>query len=65
VGSLARAHTIEAVQTLSGLMRNGTNENTRSYCATALLDRGWGKPSQDNTHSGDIQVTIRKIKGEL
>ena len=42
-------------------MQHGTNENTRSYCATALLDRGWGKPAQDNSLSGELNINIRNV----
>ena len=35
----------------------------RLRAATILLDRGWGKPAQDQTHEikGEIKVTLRKM----
>jgi len=32
-----------------------------------LLDRGWGKPQQDQTHEikGEIKVTLRKMLSDL
>ena len=44
VAELARSHTIEAIDTLVDLMRNGRDERVRGTAAQALLDRGWGKP---------------------
>lgn len=64
IRSLARAHTEIAIKVLAGIAKDGTNESARVAAATALLDRGWGKPPQ--THSGEdgdgeIHVTIRHI----
>ena len=42
-------------------MQHGTNENTRSFCADKLLDRGWGRPQQDNTLSGELNINIRNV----
>ena len=44
VAELARSFTIEAIDTLVELMRNGKDERVRGTAAQALLDRGWGKP---------------------
>ena len=43
VAELARTYTIEAIDTLVHLMRNGKDERVRGTAAQALLDRGWGK----------------------
>ena len=43
VADLARSYTLEAIDTLVELMRNGKNERVRGTAAQALLDRGWGK----------------------
>ena len=45
VKELAREHTVEALQALvTGLKAKG--ERTRIAAAEALLDRGWGRPTQ-------------------
>ena len=42
---LAKAHTAEALETLVAALK-ATESRTRVAAAEALLDRGWGKPSQ-------------------
>ena len=44
IAELARSYTIEAIDTLVELMRNGKDERVKGTAAQALLDRGWGKP---------------------
>lgn len=44
---LAREHTAEAVETLVEVASSGESEAARVSAATALLDRGWGRPRQD------------------
>lgn len=34
------------MQTLLDIAKNGESETARVQAATALLDRGWGKPAQ-------------------
>ena len=43
VAELARSYTVEAIDTLVELMRDGKDERVRGTAAQALLDRGWGK----------------------
>ena len=43
VAKLARSYTLEAIDTLVELMRDGKDERVRGTAAQALLDRGWGK----------------------
>ena len=43
VAELARSYTVEAIETLVELMRDGKDERVRGTAAQALLDRGWGK----------------------
>ena len=43
VAELARSYTLEAIDTLVELMREGNDERIRGTAAQALLDRGWGK----------------------
>jgi hypothetical protein len=46
VETLARTYTVEAIETLADLMRNGASDNVRMSAANALLNRGWGLPRQ-------------------
>ena len=43
VAELARSYTIEAVETLVGLIRHCKDDRVRGTASQALLDRGWGK----------------------
>ena len=43
VAELARSYTLEAIDTLVELMRDGKDERVRGTADQALLDRGWGK----------------------
>lgn len=47
IRSLARAHTEKAIKVLVGIMNQpNAPEAARIAAATAILDRGWGKPKQ-------------------
>ena len=66
IRSLARSHTQTAINTLKGVMgQTDAPAAARVAAASALLDRGWGKPSQAIT-GGDgegpvgIEVTWKK-----
>ena len=63
IKSLARSYSDIAIQTLGGIARNGDSEAARVTASIALLDRGWGRPQQDQTHEikGEIKVTLRKM----
>lgn len=52
IQELAQAHTEEAIKTLALVMRNGEGRE-RVAASIALLDRGWGKPAQQQIISGD------------
>jgi HEAT repeat protein len=70
VRELARTHTVEAIETLAQIMRD-PNENARARvaAASAILDRGWGKPEQavalDARHqwSGEEIVVVTRASG--
>ncbi|MCH9809357.1 MAG: hypothetical protein K0U74_16650 [Alphaproteobacteria bacterium] len=47
IRSLARAHTKKSIEVLGGIVSNGKRDSDRIAAATALLDRGWGKPKQE------------------
>lgn len=46
VRDLARAYTEVAIEQLAALMTKSKNENMRLLASSAVLERGWGKPSQ-------------------
>ncbi len=47
IRSLARSHTEAAIKVLAGVMnQKKTPPAARVSAAVALLDRGWGKPTQ-------------------
>jgi hypothetical protein len=46
VRKLAQGHTAEAVECLLKEMRQGDTSHARISAANALLDRGWGRPTQ-------------------
>ena len=51
IRSLARAHTEGALKVLAGIMNEpDAPPAARVSAATALLDRGWGKPLQQIEH---------------
>ncbi len=45
---LAREYTYTAFEALVDVAENGTSETARIAAATALLDRGFGKPREAN-----------------
>jgi hypothetical protein len=47
VAELARSYTLEAIDTLVELMRDGKDERMRGTAAQALLDRGWGRTKME------------------
>lgn len=44
ISELARSYTLEALETLVDVARNGRSDASRVAAANALLDRGFGKP---------------------
>lgn len=60
IRSLARAHTEAAINCLAGIMNQEQAPHAaRVSAATALLDRGWGKPTQPI--AGDDESPLRMI----
>lgn len=53
IKALAREYTGEALEALVAVVRDGESEAARVSAANALLDRGYGKPSQ--VLSGDSE----------
>ena len=64
VRSLARSHTVLAINTLAGIAKSPRcPPSARAVASLGLLDRGWGKAPQvhDGSIDGDIRITIRTI----
>jgi hypothetical protein len=61
--SLARSYTEEAVRQIAAVLSNDLDTGRRLTAAGMMLDRGWGRPKQDNTHtlSGEVRVVLRKM----
>ena len=65
IRSLARAQTALAIRTLTGVCGSkAAPAAARVSAAQALLDRGWGKASQDGNVQGEVRVTLRKLLGD-
>ena len=56
VRELARQHTPRAIDALLHIAEHGESETARVSAATAILDRGWGKP----TERAELEVTARR-----
>lgn len=66
VNKLAREYTEVAIRTLAKICNAGKSEPARVAAATALLDRGWGKPVQPVDGNGEggaipVEMTIRFV----
>lgn len=57
---LARSYSVEAIDTLVDIMRNGKDERVRGTEATALLDRGCGKPKVEVAVEGKSYIAALK-----
>lgn len=68
LAELARAHTDAALQTLVDVCMNGDSASARVTAATAILDRGYGKPAQMVTteisgpDGGAVEVESRSTR---
>ena len=63
IRSLARAHTKTALSVLAGIMRETeAPAAARVSAAQALLDRGWGKPTQPIGGDKENPLVIEKIE---
>ena len=64
IRSLARSHTRTAINALVGVMKaKDATHAARVSAATAILDRGWGRPPQalENGDNGALEL-IHKIE---
>ena len=67
IRSLARAHTATAIKTLVGIMNQSeAPAASRVAAASAILDRGWGKPKQEHgftdDEGNDRSFTVNLVK---
>jgi hypothetical protein len=63
IRSLARAHTETALNVLAGIMcETSAPHAARVSAATALLDRGWGKPKQPVANDEDNPFRVEMIE---
>jgi hypothetical protein len=63
IRSLARAHTDSAIKTLAAIMnKKDTPPAARVQAASALLDRGWGKPTQPISGDDDMPALVTRIE---
>ena len=59
IRSLARSHTRTAINVLVGVMRaKDATPAARVSAATAILDRGWGKPVQALANDDDRALEL-------
>ena len=69
--ALARTHTVEAIKTIAKIMRDKDESGAvRLAAATALLDRGHGRPMQavafsqvDPVRAAQLQQVVNELKG--
>ena len=61
IRDLAREHTETAINALVHIAESGKQESARVAAASALLDRGWGKPTQPL--SGDVAMPPIGVSG--
>ena len=65
VAELARSYTLEAIDTLVELMRDGKDERMRGTAAQALLDRGWGKKIEVFTGAENSYFDVLRLVNEI
>jgi hypothetical protein len=67
VAELARSYTLEAIDTLVELMRDGKDERVRGTAAQALLDRGWGKTKVEvvTGAEGSYLDVLKAVNGSM
>jgi len=61
VKELARAYTVESIEKLAEWMRSD-NAKASVSAATALLDRGWGRPAQAITGPDGGALQFQQIE---
>jgi hypothetical protein len=63
IRSLARSHTQTAIKVLAGIMNcKDATAAARVAAANAILDRGWGKPTQVSEDGKEAPKLIHRIE---
>jgi hypothetical protein len=68
VRELARQHTTMAIDTLVKIADRGKTEMAKIAASNALLDRGWGKPTQPISGDDDmppVAMTVEDREAEI
>jgi len=68
IRDLARRYSETAVATLVSIAESGKQESARVAAASALLDRGWGRPTQPLSGDDDappIGVSVNDREAEI
>ena len=60
---LARAHTVEAIETLVAMLQ-AESERTRVAAAEALLSRGWGRNRCCEPTSTTTTIAVGALRGD-
>ena len=63
LSELARLHTNDALDTLVEVMKSGQSDSARIAAATAILDRGYGRPTK--TTSLEVNAAFAPTTIEL
>lgn len=61
VRAAARVYTVEAIETLAGIMRTGESEQARVSAADKILDRAWGKAPQSLGDAEGNALTVPQV----
>ena len=65
LSELAKAYTEEALQTLVDVARHGRTDAARVSAATALLDRGYGKPAvKEKKETVDLPPVVIQLTSD-
>lgn len=59
LADMAKQHAPAALKTLADIATKGESEAARVSAATAILDRGYGRPPQAHEHTGEGGGSIR------
>lgn len=60
---MARQHTTRAIERLAEIME-GDNVKAAAFAANALLDRGYGRPSQAVNVTGNMGISFADLVGQ-
>jgi hypothetical protein len=62
LSELARQHTNDALDTLADVMKSSQSDTARIAAATAILDRGYGRPSKTTSLEVNAPFVPTKIQ---